>query len=560
MSITAPTMKMDAYKQYHMRGYHPDVTRVYSNFTNRSGRLSNIKNGDGVVFVGLQYFILEYLIDEWKRGFFNIPKEDACRRHNRIMSGILGYDVDTKYLEDLHDLGYLPLRIKALQEGTFVPYGVPCLTITNTVDGFHWLPNYIETVLSSENWIIQTSATTAREYLKNFKKYFKQAGLDDSLIPFMGHDFSYRGMCGSQAAAMSGFGHLASGFAGTDTIPAVLFAEKYYGADVETELVGASVDATEHSVQCSFENDDISYIEHCMKKTPTGILSVVSDGYDFWKLITEYLPQLKDKIIERNGKLVIRPDSGDPVEILCGVEVENIPDKYSIQDWASDTLRDKIVDETPHGEHGAEMEAGYFRQNDVVYKATFRPEWNRYDKQYYYIDGGETEAEEVQFTAEQKGLIECLWNIFGGIETEKGYRVLDEHIGAIYGDSITLERQKEICERLLAKRFAPTVVLGIGSFTYQYVTRDTHSSAVKATAVMKNGEWKEIFKDPKTDSKKKSLKGLLRVEEEDGQLVVYDQQTVEEEQQGVLTTVFEDGKLFVKTDLRTIRENISKGL
>jgi nicotinamide phosphoribosyltransferase len=112
----------------------------------------------------------------------------------------------------------------------------------------------------------------------------------------------------------------------------------------------------------------------------------------------------------------------------------------------------------------------------------------------------------------------------------------------------------------LAKRFAPTVVLGIGSFTYQYVTRDTHSSAVKATAVMKNGEWKEIFKDPKTDSKKKSLKGLLRVEEEDGQLVVYDQQTVEEEQQGVLTTVFEDGKLFVKTDLRTIRENISKGL
>ncbi|NET72670.1 MAG: hypothetical protein F6K62_17595 [Sphaerospermopsis sp. SIO1G2] len=245
-----PTLQKDCYKEYHYRAYHPDVSEVYSNFTSRSGKHANTKLG-GVAFVGLQYFIKDHLIREWEEGFFALPKEDAVKNHKRIMSSILGYEVDVTYLEELHDLGYLPLEIKALEEGTLVPYQVPPITIRSTHNDFAWLPNAIETVLSTENWPIQTSATTSLAYYQNFKEAFEATGAPMELLPFMCHDFSFRGMFGRNAAAMSGFGHLASGFAGTDTIPAVLFAEDFYGADCEKELVGASVCATEHSVTCS---------------------------------------------------------------------------------------------------------------------------------------------------------------------------------------------------------------------------------------------------------------------------------------------------------------------
>ena len=219
MTIIAPTMKKDVYKEFHQRAYHPEVTRVYSNYTSRSNKLSNIENNDKVAFVGLQYFILNHLVEEWNVGFFALPKELAVKQHRRIMTAMLGYPVDVTYLEELHDLGYLPIRIKALEEGTLVPYQVPPMTIVNTKDGFQWLTNALETVLSTENWPIQTSATTAIEYLKVFREFAKKTGLPEDFVPFQGHDFSFRGMFGMQAAAMSGFGHLASGLVGTDHHP-----------------------------------------------------------------------------------------------------------------------------------------------------------------------------------------------------------------------------------------------------------------------------------------------------------------------------------------------------
>ena len=138
MTITAASMQKDVYKEFHSRAYHPDVTEVYANFTSRSGKLSNVENSDKVVFVGLQYFIKSYLQEEWAE-FFNSDKAIAVANHKRIMSSMLGYPVNVKYLEDLHDLGYLPLRIKALPEGTLVPYLVPPITIVNTKEGFQWL-------------------------------------------------------------------------------------------------------------------------------------------------------------------------------------------------------------------------------------------------------------------------------------------------------------------------------------------------------------------------------------------------------------------------------------
>ncbi|WP_405630072.1 nicotinate phosphoribosyltransferase [Pseudoalteromonas sp. Ld20] len=527
MTITAASMQKDVYKEFHSRAYHPDVSQVYANFTSRSGKLSNVENNNKVAFVGLQYFIKSYLEQEWG-AFFSADKASAVGEHKRILSAMLGYVVDVKYLEDLHDLGYLPLRIKALPEGTLVPYLVPSITIVNTKEGFQWLTNMIETVLSCENWPIQTSATTSVAYLKVFKEFALKTGLPLEFVPFQGHDFSFRGMFGKHAAAMSGFGHLASGLVGTDTITAVLFAEKYYGANVDKELVGCSVDATEHSVTCSWIMEgEIEFFKYLMKEqSPTGVLSVVSDTWDFWTLVTDYLPQLKNEIMARDGTLVIRPDSGDPVKILTGYKV------------------------SPVADHAALFETQQEAEQQVIQQGY---EAYCFNGQYFGFEGERTIT---LMACEIKGLIECLWDIFGGTMTDKGFKLLDEHIGAIYGDAITLVRQREILQRLLDKGFASKVVLGIGSYSYQYVTRDTHGSAVKATSVVKNGERVAIFKDPKTDSKKKSAKGLLKVERVDGELVLFDDVTQAEEATGLLEVVFEDGKLIKEVSLATIRATI----
>ncbi|GEB71282.1 nicotinamide phosphoribosyltransferase [Pseudoalteromonas carrageenovora] len=524
MTITAASMQKDVYKEFHSRAYHPDVSEVYANFTSRSGKLSNIENNDRVAFVGLQYFIKSYLLEEWNE-FFKLDKATAVANHKRIMSSMLGYTVDVKYLEDLHDLGYLPLKIKALPEGTLVPYLVPPMTIVNTKAGFQWLTNMIETVLSCENWPIQTSTTTSVAYLKVFKEFAQKTGTPMEFVPFQGHDFSFRGMFGKHAAAMSGFGHLASGLVGTDTIPAVLFAEKYYGANVDNELVGCSVDATEHSVTCSWIMEgEIEFFKYLMKEqSPKGILSVVSDTWDFWTLVTDYLPQLKSEIMARDGTLVIRPDSGDPVKVLTGYKVSPVSDYKEL------------------------FETQKKAEADVINKGY---EAYRFNGQYYgFEDSNTIELMEC----EVKGLIECLWDTFGGTITSKGYKLLDDHIGAIYGDAITLTRQRQILQRLMDKGFASKVVLGIGSYSYQYVTRDTHGSAVKATSVVKAGERLAIFKDPKTDSKKKSAKGLLKIDRVNGELTLFDDVTEQEESKGLLEVVFENGKIVKETTLNEIR-------
>ena len=489
MRVTAPTMQKDIYKEFHQYAYHPEVSRVYANFVSRNGKYSST-NLDFTVFVGLQGFIIDYLINEWQEGFFSAKTEDdAVFKHGRILSAMLGFKCDTGNLRALYRLGYLPLHIKALPEGTFVPYQVSPVTIVNTVDGFQWLTNMIETAFSADNWYVQTSATTATAYYLQFLRYARKTGLDESFVQFQGHDFSFRGLAGRGAAPLAGFGHLSSGFVGTDTIPAVIAAEDFYGANVDNELVGCSVNATEHSVTCSWQEEgELAFYRHLMHNVaPTGILSLVFDTWDFWNGVTVILPELKDEILARDGVVVIRPDSGDPVDILCG---------------------------------------------DV---------------------NGKTEAE-------RKGLIECLWDTFGGTVTDKGYKLLNDKIGAIYGDSITLERQEQILSRLEKKGFASKVVLGIGSYTYQYVTRDTHGSAIKATDVVKNGKHVAIAKEPKTDTSKKSAKGLLRIERVDGKLVQYDQQTPEQEQQGLLETVFLDGKLVRKTTLQEIRSRVREQL
>lgn len=268
---------------------------------------------------------------------------------------------------------------------------------------------------------------------------------------------------------------------------------------------------------------------------PSGPISIVSDTWDFFHIIDPnggICATLKDVIMNRSGKVVIRPDSGDPVKIVTGY----MPDEIVIGD-----------------------DGKYYEKGD--WNGTFDKDGNFSQ----YRQGKELTELEV------KGMIQCLWEIFGGTTTSKGYKQLDSHIGAIYGDSITIERATQICERLASKGFASTnLVYGIGSFTYQgavspdaIITRDTHGFAVKSTYseinVGGNIEGVEIFKDPKTDDGlKKSAKGITAVYEQDGEFILKDQATWDEFKNCAFVKVFADGKITKEYNLHEIRELVAK--
>ena len=478
----------DGYKVDHRSQYPNGTELVYSNWTPRQSRIEGINE---VVFFGLQYFIKKYIIEEFSANFFQRNKEDVVQEYKRRIGNYLGPEtIKYEHIEALHELGYLPIEIKAVPEGTIVPMRTPMFTIKNTIPEFFWLTNFLETILSCIVWMPCTSATISMHYKKILNRYAEQTGGDSEFVNWQGHDFSFRGMAGLEAAMMSGAGHLLN-FTGTDTIPAIDFLEKYYNADSDREIIGGSVPATEHSVMCmGTQEDETGTFKRLIQDIyPTGIISIVSDTWDFWKVITEYIPSLKNEILNRDGKVVIRPDSGDPVKIICGDENAQIG------------------------------------------------------------------------TPEYKGAVECLWETFGGSITETGHKLLDSHIGVIYGDSITLERCDKICSLLKEKGFASTnVVFGIGSYTYQYVTRDTFGFAMKATYGEVNGEGREIFKAPKTDNGvKKSAKGLIYLDEKEGIVTgMTDQVSWEKEQTGMLKTVYKNGQLLIDQDLSSIRSVLAR--
>lgn len=491
-----PLFLTDGYKTGHHQQYPKGTTLVYSNFTPRSNKYAP-KGCDKVVSFG-QQLIMKQLHNTFENEFFSRPKEEVCGEMKRELSLYLNTDYDVSHFEALHDLGYLPISVKIIEEGELVPIKVPILTIYNTHPDFYWITNYLETIISNLLWKPVTSSTIAHQYRKVLTKWMEKTDKERAwFIDWQGHDFSMRGMDSVDAVISSGLGHLTS-FSGTDSLPSIYGARKYYG---EEGFVGGSVNATEHSVMCAGTKDDeIGTFRNLMKTYPTGILSIVSDTWDLWKVCTEHVVTLKEEILARDGKVVIRPDSGDPVDILCG---ELIPDS--------------------------------FRTTEDYESAVEHPK--------------------------DKGVIELLWDVFGGTINEQGYRVLDPHIGAIYGDSITIDRADEICRRLESKGFASTnVVLGIGSFTYQYNTRDTFGFAMKATYVEINGEGREIFKDPITDDgTKKSATGLLGVFlNGDDSLRLEDKLTWEQEELGILKTLYKDGKFYMDTTLTKIKEKLKE--
>lgn len=551
----------DGYKVGHGSMYADGTTKVYSNLTPRSDKIYR-RNctefyGGNLVFVGAQGAVQE-IKELWDDSFFSQPKEKVIGKYAARMAIYLGGEVAaTQQLAELHDLGYLPLEFKALPEGSIVPMGIPVITVTNTVPSAFWLVNYLETVISDLTWKTATNATIAREYKKICQHFAALTGVDDFTVSIQCHDFSMRGLSGPEDAARSGFAHLTS-FIGTDTLPAMDYAEDYYDAE---GLIAISVPATEHAVA----TNNILSIEQALsaktlgsrdrlrldaetmfmedlitRKFPTGIVSYVADSFDFWSVLTDILPNLKDVIISREaaglapGKLVIRPDSGDPVLVVCGYRTSKIEDvDASDIDWVETEL--------------LEVDGKYF-EYEVDSEYQYGEEYG-----HRFTLGKEVPVHEV------KGAIECLWETFGGTVTEKGYKLLDSHIGLIYGDSITTKRALEILTRLEQKGFASgNVVFGVGSYTYQCNTRDTFGFAVKATYSVVNDNAVNIFKDPKTDSKKKSAKGLLKVEkDENGKFVLLDQVSQSEEKEGLLQTILKDGELLNRVTLDTIRGRLS---
>lgn len=502
MSTEIPVLiQADFYKEGHHPMYDKGTTKLYSNLTPRKSRIEGINQ---VVVFGNQYFIKEYVIKQWNNNFFKRSWEEVSAPYKELMDLTLGQDaVDLAHIKKLHDLGYMPLQIKALPEGSLCPIRVPCITITNTVDHAFWLVNFLETIMSCTLWQPYTSATIAREFLKIFTKFALDTVGDTSFVQWQGHDFSMRGMSSLETACTSGAGHLAAGFTGTDTIPAIHFLKIVYGADPRKELVGASVRATEHSIMCLGKKEsEIKTFERLIDQIPDdAIISIVSDTWSLPYVLTVILPALKDKIAARKGKVVIRPDSfwTDPVDCLAGFD-------------------------------------GYHPQMEKL--------------------------NAIEKVSVRKGVIESLWDIFGGTVSPKGYKMLAPCIGAIYGDSISMDRAFRTCQRLMDKGFASTNwVAGIGSYTYQHNTRDTFGFAMKATYGIVDGEVREIFKDPVTDDgMKKSAKGLLQVTGENGEYVLNDCVTPEQEAKSKLETIFLDGQLFNETTLAKIRALVASKL
>jgi len=533
-----PFLQADFYKTGHPFQYPKGTNKILANFTPRSARLAPVLPelfDEKIVWFGLQGFIKEILIGLFNREFFAKPATTAVRQYQRRVDNALGKGaVTVDHLQALHDLGYLPLEIRSVPEGARVDIRVPPVTFINTRPEFAWLVTYIETLFSCESWKPSTVATIAFEYRKLLTYFAQLTGSPMAFVDWQGHDFSMRGMAGLYDARKCGAGHLLS-FTGTDTIPAIDYLEDIYNADSDRELIGGSVPATEHSVMClGSKEGEIETIRRLVKQVyPAGIVSVVSDTWDFWQVVTDFAAALKSEIMSRqpdalgNAKVVFRPDSGDPVKILTGYFCADVP---GVQD-------------------GAALQAAQAAGFEAVRDAATGT---------YWLLGEDASAQQTLRAPEVKGAVQCLWDTFGGVETDRGYKLLDPHVGLIYGDSITLTRARDILVRLERKGFASgNVVLGIGSYTYQYLTRDTFGWALKATYAEVNGEPQELVKDPVTDSGvKKSAKGLLRVDETPDGFVLHDQQTPEQAAGGVLAPVFRDGELLVEQSLAEIRARL----
>ena len=483
MADTLAILYSDTYKQCHPRMYPEGTTKLVSYWVPRRSMLKE----DKMIFFGLQGFINNYLIKLFNNNFFNLSKEEVKEKYTKIMNAHLGqghYELDRVLA--LHDLGFLPLSIRAIPEGTIVPMGVPCIEIENTVPEFFWVVQWIECLLQSELWKPCVHATMARWFKEIALRYYELTSDEDPSMAMA--DFGMRGMSGIEEATKASAAWLTS-FNKTSTIPAIDYInENYFHCG---QGIGIGAISTEHSVMSAnyaIDGDEITFVKKLLTELyPDSSFSMVSDTYDYWNMVENIIPACKDEILAHNGKLLIRPDSGDIVSISVSS-------------------------------------------------------------------------------------VEKLWDIFGGTINSKGFKVLDPHVGVIYGDGCTIDRVQEIYNQLMEKEFAAdNIIFGIGAFSFvgrseeetgkiAVYTRDTFGIAMKATYAVVNGKPVFLYKDPKTDIShlKKSAKGYIHVsKDEKGNITWKDKQY--ERGGNLLNLVFQNGQALYFTPFWEIRKRIEEG-
>lgn len=572
----SPVLMTDFYKTIHHLAYAPGLEYLTSYWTPRMTRMQGIgeiPEVDKVVMFGLQAYIKDFLIDTFNKEFFNKPYEEIHDEYVHTIRNTMSVQAaDDTHLKKLHDLGYLPLKISAVDEGTRIPIRCPMIEITNTLPGYAWLVNYLETPASASIWSPMTSATIA-DFFMNITKHFYDKTVDPSINCYDAcGDFSMRGMSSMASAMPVSAGHLLS-FAVTATIPATPWLEMFYNCDAAKEMVAKSIPSMEHSIWETYGQErEFEAWKHLINNVfPSGPLSMVSDTWDYWNVVTNYIPRLKEDILKRDGKIIVRGDSGDPVDIICG-ELK-ASDYITIDGLTENNLVDYFYMRGEQDSSGYLSEKFYnVRIGDFLYSVKVYYVWEESCGSsiggYYSSKVSEVEIKKHFITPAMKGTIECLWDTLGGDINEKGYKVLDKHIGAIYGDGITPQRAWDIFSRLTEKGFAANcVTLGIGSYTYQYVTRDVFGFALKATHCTIDGEHHSIFKDPKTDkcknnNFKKSQKGMCYVYRDADDNILYEEDLHPTDFENglrtdnLLTPVFKDGKLVKDMSLAEIRHNL----
>ncbi|WP_443749926.1 nicotinate phosphoribosyltransferase [Asticcacaulis solisilvae] len=458
-----PILNTDSYKASHFAQYPAGTEHVFSYVEARGGPYAD------ALFFGLQAI----LKNEFARP---VTRADIAEAEEILTAhGLPFHKAGWDLLLDRHG-GHLPLEIRAQPEGTIAPVHVPMMTVVNTDPDFHWLTSYVETALLRV-WYPITVATISHGVRRIIREALvRTADAPDAELPFKLHDFGARGVSSEQSAALGGMAHLVN-FMGSDTLSAIVAARKLYGEP----MAGFSIPAAEHSTITSWEraNEAQAYANMVAQfGKPGGLFAVVSDSYDLFNAVEHIWGEdLRQTVIDSGATLVVRPDSGDPVEIV------------------SKTLA-------------------------------------------------------------------LLAAKFGTGINSKGFKVLN-HVRVIQGDGVNPKSIAAILERIISEGFsASNLAFGMGGALLQKCDRDTMAFAYKASAARVNGQWRDVYKDPITDSGKRSKRGLLGLAADGGSFrtvaVREGDFTPLDGSVNVLETVWRNGELLRDDSLANIRARVAR--
>jgi len=560
---------VDSYKigmsQLHERevgGKTVKIKKSYSNFTARKNAYMNFsQHSDGKIIVYGIAHAFQFVIDVWDETFFKMPKEEVIRRTAvrtmKHFGSIEEHMLFLRHLSDLHDLGYLPIEVRAIDEGTRYEIGLPLFTTTNTVDYFGWLVNYIETIVSGLVWPMTNTATKIDQFYQQAKYYGQLSSPQDAYanwLPISVHEFGMRGYWGPEAAIRTSSAHSLF-FMGSDTIAVMDFFEQYYQHPIETsEPAASSVRASEHAdvsrllSEFRYCNPDVpddiaeEFVMRELIETSHGIMSYVSDTENYFRTLRVFARRNMSAILDRKdspsglpAKFVFRPDSSlkTPLTVICGYRVLlNVDDEHI---------------------------------NPTDYTFVKPDECIKLNGVYYTEHNGEI----IQLSEDEvKGSLKILWETFGGeeVDTEAGkMKLINPKVGLIYGEAISQSHQEEIYQRMIADGFSVTnLVIGKGSYaSLENNTRDLFSMSYKQTFSIAEIDGEDVCleqqKTPMGDVSKRSAKGLLRVELTEDGYVLHQEQTLEQSLTGELKPLVENGKYVGNVSLTNIQTRVRTG-